>query len=77
MLGVWILGYSLASLRSGGLPKALAWFGVATALTTIAFALGYATGVRWLGEIGIGASAFIALPTWMIWLGIILWRSRP
>ena len=75
LLGVWVLVSSVAGSRSGVLPRGLGWFGIITSLTAFSFALGYATGIRWLGELGIGALAFVALPVWMIWLGVVLWRS--
>ncbi|MFC2037137.1 DUF4386 family protein [Chloroflexota bacterium] len=75
LLGVWVSVSSAAGLRSGELPRGLGWFGIVTSLTVFSFVLGYATGIRWLGELGIGALAFLTLPVWMIWLGIVLWRS--
>jgi hypothetical protein len=77
MLGVWILVSSLVGLRPGGLPKVLAWFGVATGVLNLCVAIGYLTKLGWLGESGLGALAFLALPVWLIWLGIVLWRGRP
>jgi hypothetical protein len=75
LLGVWVLVSSVAGSRSGKMPRGLGWFGSVTALTAFSFALGYAAGIRWLGELGIGALAFVTLPVWMIWLGVVLWRS--
>lgn len=77
LLGLWILISSLVGLRSGALPRGLGGFGLLTALTAFCFALGYVTGLRWLGEMGIGLSAFLTIPAWMIWLGIVLLRSAP
>jgi hypothetical protein len=75
LLGLWVSVSSVAGLRSGRLPRWLGWFGVVTSATVFAFVLGYLSGVGWLGEMGIGASAFVTLPAWMIWLGIVLWRG--
>jgi hypothetical protein len=74
LLGVWLLVSSAAGLRSGVLPLWLNRFGLLTSLTLFCFVLGYVTGIGWLGELGIGALAFLLLPVWMIWLGIVLWR---
>jgi hypothetical protein len=75
LLGVWVSVSSVAGLRSGRLSRWLGWFGIVTSLTMFSFVLGYLTHIRWLGELGIGALAFVMLPVWMIWLGIVLWRS--
>jgi hypothetical protein len=80
MLGVWIVANSIVGLRAdgssaGGLPKAIAWFGIATGVLNLCVAIGYVTKIGWLGETGIGALAFLALPAWLIWLGIVLWRT--
>jgi hypothetical protein len=74
LLGLWVLVNSVAGLRSGRLPRWLGWFGVVTSGTVFAFVLGYVTRIGWLGELGIGASAFITLPAWLLWLGVVLWR---
>jgi hypothetical protein len=75
LLGVWILVSSAASLRCGGLPKAIGWFGVVTGLLSLCVAIGYVTEITWLGELGLGALAFLAVPAWLIGLGITFWRS--
>jgi hypothetical protein len=75
LLGVWVLVSSVVGLRSGGLPRWIGWFGVIAALTVFTYVIGYVTGIGWLGETGIGVLAFIAVPVWMIWLGIVLWRT--
>jgi hypothetical protein len=75
LLGLWVSVSSAAGLRFGRLPRWLGWFGVVTSVTVFAFVLGYVTQIGWLGELGIGASAFLTLPAWMIGLGIVLWRS--
>lgn len=76
LLGMWIFISSIAGLRFGGLPRRIGWFGVATALTSFCFAIGYVTNITWLGETGIGMLAFFTIPAWMIWLGIVLWRTE-
>lgn len=90
MLGGWIVASSIVGLRAdgssaddssaddssaGGLPRALGWFGVATGALNLCVAIGYVTKIGWLGETGIGALAFLALPAWLIWLGIVLLRA--
>ncbi len=75
MLGLWIFLGSIAGLRYKALPKRVSQFGIFTALCTLSCALGYVTKIRWLGEFGIGQLSFIALPAWMIWFGLILWRE--
>jgi hypothetical protein len=75
LLSVWITASSAAGLLSSRLPKGLGWFGVATGLLALCFAVGYATSTRWLGELGIGALSLLAMPVWMFWLGVVLWRS--
>jgi hypothetical protein len=72
MLGIWILGSSFAGLRHGSLPKLLSWFGIVTSLLCFCFAVGYVTHLEWLGEMGIGASAFFAAPVYLAWVGIAL-----
>jgi hypothetical protein len=75
LLGLWVSVSSVAGLRSGRFPRWLGWFGIVTSVTIFAFVLGYVTRIGWLGELGIGASAFITLPAWMFWLGVVLWRG--
>jgi hypothetical protein len=75
LLGVWIFVSSAAGLRTGGLPKAINWFGVVAALLCFSFAVGYLTKLKWLGETGLGALAFLAVPIWLIWLGVVFWKS--
>ena len=75
LLGVWIFISSVAGLRSGGLPKGISWFGVVTALLSFSVATGYITKIEWLGETGLGALAFLAVPAWLIWLGIVFWKT--
>lgn len=78
MLGVWILASSAAGLRSGRLPKRLGWFGIVTGVLDACFATRFVTRLSWLGESGIGMLSLLAMPAWMIWLGIVLWRAgRP
>jgi len=70
-MGVWIFTSSVAGLRSGGLPKGISWFGVVAALLSFSVATGYITKIEWLGETSLGALAFLAVPAWLIWLGIV------
>ena len=75
LLSVWIAASSVAGLLANRLPKGLGWFGIVTGLLTLCFVIGYVTSIRWLGELGIGALSFLAMPAWMIWLGVVLWRA--
>ena len=75
MLGIWIGGSSIAGLRIGNLPKALSGFGMLTAGLCGCFALGHALHLDWLGEFGIGGLAFFAVPTWLVWVGLVLWEA--
>jgi hypothetical protein len=75
LMGVWIFVSSVAGLRSGGLPKGISWFGVVTALLSFSLVTGYITKIEWLGETGLGALAFLAMPAWLIWLGIVFWKT--
>ena len=75
LVGVWIFVGSVAGLRSGGLPKGISWFGVVTALLSFSLVTGYITKIEWLGETGLGALAFLAMPAWLIWLGIVFWKT--
>jgi len=75
LLGVWIFVSSVTALRVGKLPKGIGWFGVATGLLCLCIATGYVTKLGWLGEMGIGVLSFLALPVWLIWLGVIFWRG--
>lgn len=75
LLGLWTLTSSATGLHTGKLPKALGWFGIVTGLFEFCFAIGYLTQIRWLGEFGIGVVSFLAMPIWMIWLGVVMWRA--
>jgi hypothetical protein len=75
LLGVWILVSSTVGLRSSRLPKGIGWFGIVAALLCFSFVTGYITKIEWLGETGLGALAFLAVPAWLIWLGIVFWRT--
>lgn len=76
LLGVWMLVASIVGLRSGRLPKSLNWFGIAASLLCFSFVIGYLTRIAWLGETGLGALAFLAVPAWLIWLGIVLLKAN-
>jgi hypothetical protein len=72
LVGVWIAVSSVAGLRSRRLPRALGGFGVLTGVLCLCVAVGYLAQVGWLGEFGLGAASFVALPVWLIWLGGLL-----
>jgi hypothetical protein len=74
LLGVWIVVSSVAGLHSRNLPRGISYFGMVTALLCFSFAAGYMTKLAWLGEGGLGALAFLAVPAWLIWLGTVFWR---
>jgi cytochrome b561 len=75
LLAIWIGVSSIAGMRSGGLPKGISWFGTVAAVLCACFAIGYLARINWLGEQGIGALAFLAVPTWLVWLGVVLWKD--
>jgi len=75
LLGVWVFISSVVGLRDGGLPKGFCWLGIATGLLIFSLTTGYITKVEWLGETGLGALAFLAMPVWLIWLGIDLSKT--
>ena len=75
LLSVWITASSVAGWLTSRLPKGLDWFGIITGLLTLCFVIGYVTDTGWLRELGIGALSLLAMPAWMIWLGVVLWRS--
>lgn len=67
--GIWILLASWASLRTGGLPRALNYLGV------VIGAAGILTVVPALDVLGtIFGLGFIV---WFVWVGIVMLRSRP
>lgn len=74
LLGVWIFVSNAIGLRSGAMPKGIGWFGVVASLLCFSFVTGYMTKIEWLGETGIGALAFLAVPLWLIWLGVVFWK---
>jgi hypothetical protein len=76
LLGVWIFVSSVAGFRSGGLPKGIGWFGMGAGLLCFSVATGYVTKIEWLGETGLGALAFLAVPAWLIWLGMVFWNTE-
>ena len=66
--GLWVLLASWAAVRSGALPRALAWLGV------VVGAVGLASVVPALHD---GAYAFgLLLIVWFAWLGGVLFASR-
>ena len=71
LLGIWIGIGSFAGLRTQVVSKPLGVFGLLAALLLLCFACGYALQISWLGESGIGAVSFLAMPVWLIWFGIV------
>lgn len=65
--GVWVLLVSLIALRTGALPRALNWVGIAGA------AAGLATVVPGLEDLGMVFG--LGLIVWFTWLGVVLLRS--
>jgi hypothetical protein len=72
LIALWIVVSSVTGLRSRRLPRALGWLGVGVAVLCLCVAVGYLFKIGWLGEMGLGAASFVALPVWLIWLGIEL-----
>ena len=67
--GLWVLLVSVAALRTGALPKALNWLGVAIG------AAGVLSVVPALGDL---KYVFGLLQiVWFVWLGIVLLRTTP
>jgi hypothetical protein len=75
LLGVWIFVSSVVGFQSKGLPRGISWFGILAGVLCFSFVAGYITKIGWLGETGLGALAFLAVPAWLIWLGIFLWSG--
>lgn len=75
LMGIWILLCSAAGLRCGGLPRCGSVFGLATSALCFLFVAGYLTDVGWLGEGGVGMASFLAIPAWILWMGITLVRG--
>jgi hypothetical protein len=65
--GLWVLLVSVAALRTGGLPKALNWFGVAIGCA------GVLSVVPALGDLGLGFG--LLQIAWFAWLGVVLLRT--
>ena len=65
--GLWVLLVSVAGLRTGGLPKALSWLGVAIGTA------GVLSVVPALKDLGYGFG--LLLIVWFVWLGIVLLRT--
>ncbi len=68
--GLWSLLLSWAALRTGALPRALSYLGVAVSVA------GVATVVPMLGEAG-GAIFGLGQIAWFAWVGVVLLRSQP
>jgi hypothetical protein len=68
--GLWALLVSLAALRAGGLPRALALLGLLVGAVGIISILPGLTGAM----VGIFALGQII---WFLWLGVVLLRSNP
>ena len=65
--GLWVLLVSLAALRTGGLPKALDWLGVAIG------AAGVLSVVPVLQDLKYGFGLLQIV--WLVWLGIVMVRT--
>jgi hypothetical protein len=76
LVGVWIAAGSAAGLRARKLPAALGGVGIAAGLLCLCVAVGYLLKVSWLGEMGLGAVSFVAVPIWLIWLGVTLIKQK-
>jgi hypothetical protein len=67
--GLWVLLVSVAALRTGGLPKAFGWFGVAIG------AAGLLSVVPVLKDVGLVFGLLQII--WFVWLGIVMLRTTP
>ena len=67
--GLWVLLLSWAGLRSGGLPRLLAYLGL------LIGAAGFVTVIPALGDVG--ALFGLGSIAWFVWVGIALLRSNP
>jgi len=76
LVGAWIAAGCAAGLRARKLPAALGGVGIMTGLLCLCVAAGYLLKVRWLGEMGLGAVSFVAVPVWLIWLGVTLIKQK-
>ena len=65
--GLWVLLVSWAALRTGGLPKALGWLGVAIGL------VGIVSVVPALRDVGMIFGALQIV--WLAWTGIVMLRT--
>ncbi len=65
--GLWVLLVSVAALRTGALPKALNWLGVAIG------AAGVLSVVPALSDLGYGFGLLQIV--WFVWLGIVMLRT--
>lgn len=65
--GLWVLLVSVAALRTGGLPKALSWLGVAIGTA------GVLSVVPVLKDLGYGFGLLQIV--WFVWLGIVMLRT--
>lgn len=66
--GLWVLLVSVVALRSGALPKLLAWFGVGIGAT------GLASVVPPLHDASMLVG--VMLIVWFVWVGVVLTRTR-
>jgi hypothetical protein len=65
--GVWVLLVSVAAIRTGALPRVLAFLGVAIGIA------GLLTVVPGLGDVG--AVFGLGLIVWFVWVGVVMLRS--
>ena len=68
---LWVMLLSLAALRTGGLPRALSYLGIALG------AAGLVTGVLAFIPAFRVQMVFAGMIAWSAWLGIVLLRSNP
>jgi hypothetical protein len=65
--GLWVLLVSLAALRTGRLPKALNWFGVAIGAAGVLSVVPVLQDLRY----GFGSLQI----AWLVWLGVVMVRT--
>ena len=74
-VGLWVLVVSLLALRDGIWPKPLAYVGIGSAIVYWLSVAGIVLRLASVIRIKAGASAFMLVPIWYIWLGLRLRKA--
>jgi hypothetical protein len=72
-VGLWVLVVSLLTLREGGRPRTLAYFGIATAIAYWCVTAGFVLESVTLLSTGVGLAS-IAASVWYMWMGLSIQR---